>query len=63
MRYAKDSFVCFEFSHLLIHLLVESILLPCCILEGDSRVLGCKCFAFSEAVFAIDSASSFFSIR
>ena len=52
-------FVCFEFSHLLVHLLMESILLPCCISDGDSWVLGCRCFAFFEAVLASESASSF----
>ena len=50
-------FVCFEFSHLLVHLLMESILLPCCISECESWVLGCRCFAFFEAVFANESAS------
>ena len=55
-------FVCFEFSHLLVHLLMESILLPCCISEGDSWVLGGRCFAFYKAVFASGSASSFSSI-
>ena len=34
-------FVCFEFFHLLVHLLVDSILLPCCCASGgDSWVLG-----------------------
>ena len=56
------NFVCFEFSHLLVHLLMESILSPCCISDGDSWVLGCRCFAFFEAVFASESASSFSSI-
>ena len=55
-------FVCFEFSHLLFHLLMESILLPCCISEGDSWVLGGRCFALYKAVFASGSASSFSSI-
>ena len=55
--------VCFEFSHLLIHLLMESILVPYCISDGDSWVLGCRCFAFYEAVFASESARSFSSIR
>ena len=52
-------FMRFEFSHLLVYLLMESILIPWCISEGDSWVLGCKCFAFFEAVFAHESASSF----
>ena len=52
-------FVCFEFSHLLVRLLMESILLPCCISDGDSWVLGCRCFASFEDVFASESASSF----
>ena len=52
-------FVCFEFSHLLFHLLMESIFLPCCISKGDIWVLGCRCFAFFEAS---ESASSFSSI-
>ena len=43
-------FVCFEFFHLLVHLLIESILLSFCISEGDSYVLGCRCFAFFEGV-------------
>ena len=51
-------FVCFEFSHLLFHLLMESILLPCCVSEGDHWVLGCRCFPFFKAVFASESASS-----
>ena len=33
MTYVIHYFVCFEFSHLLVHLLMESILLPCCISE------------------------------
>ena len=55
-------FVCFDFSYLLVYLLMESILLPCCISDGDSWVLGCRYFAFFEAVFASESASSFSSI-
>ena len=54
-------FVCFEFSHVLFHLLMKSILVPCCISEGDGWVLGCR-FAFFEAVFASESALSFSSI-
>ena len=52
-------FLCFEFPHLLVHLLMESILLPCCISDGDSWMLGCRCFAFLEAVFVSEAASSF----
>ena len=54
--------MCPEFSHLLVHLLMEGILLPCCISEDDSWVLGCKYFAFFEAVFASESACSFSSV-
>ena len=51
--------VCSEFFHIVGHLLMESILLPCCISEGDSWVLVCRFFAFFEAVFACESFSSF----
>ena len=46
-------FVCFEFSCLLVHLLMESILLPGCISECDSWVLGCRCFAFLETFLQV----------
>ena len=55
-------FMCPDFSHLLVHLLMEGILLPCCISEDDSWVLGCKYFAFFEAVFASEPACSFSSV-
>ena len=51
--------MCFGFSHPLVHLLTESISLPCCISEDDSWVLGCRCFAFLKAALASESASSF----
>lgn len=43
--------VCFEFSHRLVDLLMESILLPCDVSYGDSWVLVCRHFDFFEAVF------------
>ena len=60
-----DKLVCFEFFLFLVHLLMDQsllILLPCCISEGDSWVLGCRCFTFFETVFVSESASSFSSI-
>ena len=64
MRYARGNvlyFVCSEFFHLLVNLLIESILLPSCISEGDSWVLGSSYFVF-EGVLASESARSFSSI-
>ena len=39
--------VCFEFSYCLVHLLTESLLLPCCISDGGS----CGCWAVDVLLF------------
>ena len=46
----------------LYYLLMESVLVPCCISDGKIWVLCCRCFAFFEAASASESASSFSSI-
>ena len=65
MRYAKNNIFIFHLFWVFSSsgpFTYGDILLPSCISEDNSWLLGCRCFAFFKAVFASESARSFSSI-